>query len=57
MQAVEIANSSNDKAACYQLGQYFEAHDDPNMAVMFFTKAHAYRNALRLAKVLSYLIT
>ncbi|EFO21495.2 hypothetical protein LOAG_06991 [Loa loa] len=49
-EAVEMANSSGDKAACYHLGQYFEALGDPNMAVMFFTKAHACRNALRLAK-------
>ncbi|VDM13578.1 unnamed protein product [Wuchereria bancrofti] len=49
-EAIEIANSSGDKAACYHLGQYFEAHSDPNMAVMFFTKAHACSNALRLAK-------
>uniref|UniRef100_A0A7I4KED3 Anaphase-promoting complex subunit 4 WD40 domain-containing protein n=1 Tax=Brugia malayi TaxID=6279 RepID=A0A7I4KED3_BRUMA len=49
-EAIEIANSSGDKAACYHLGQYFEAHNDPNMAVMFFTKAHACSNALRLAK-------
>lgn len=50
-QAVEIANSSGDKASCYHLGQYFEAHGDVNMAVAFFTKAHAWSNALRLAKV------
>ncbi|KAL3995510.1 hypothetical protein ACH3XW_26090 [Acanthocheilonema viteae] len=49
-EAVEIANSSGDKASCYHLGQYFEAHGDINKAVAFFTKAHACRNALRLAK-------
>ncbi|VDM91523.1 unnamed protein product, partial [Onchocerca ochengi] len=48
--AVEIANSSDDKASCYHLGRYFETHGDPNMAVTFFTKAHAYSNALRLAR-------
>ncbi|VDP24836.1 unnamed protein product [Onchocerca flexuosa] len=52
LQAVEIANSSDDKASCYHLGRYFETHGDPNMAVTFFTKAHAYSNALRLARVL-----
>lgn len=51
LQAVEIANSSDDKASCHHLGQYFEAHDNVEMAVAFFTKAHAYSNALRLAKV------
>ncbi|VDN23521.1 unnamed protein product [Gongylonema pulchrum] len=49
-EAVEIANSSGDKAACYHLGQYFEAHGDPHAAVTFFTKARACSNALRLAK-------
>ncbi|CAG9540911.1 unnamed protein product [Cercopithifilaria johnstoni] len=49
-EAIEVANTSGDKASCYHLGQYFEAHDDVNMAVAFFTKAHSCRNALRLAK-------
>uniref|UniRef100_A0A0N5CXM8 Intraflagellar transport protein 122 homolog n=1 Tax=Thelazia callipaeda TaxID=103827 RepID=A0A0N5CXM8_THECL len=49
-EAVEVANNSDNKAACYYLGQYFEAHMDPKKAVAFFTKACAYSNALRLAK-------
>uniref|UniRef100_A0A0R3RN01 TPR_REGION domain-containing protein n=1 Tax=Elaeophora elaphi TaxID=1147741 RepID=A0A0R3RN01_9BILA len=49
-EAVEIANNSDDKASCYHLGQYFEAHGDVDMAVTFYTKAHACSHALRLAK-------
>ncbi|MCP9263725.1 hypothetical protein DINM_007106 [Dirofilaria immitis] len=44
-EAVEIANSSGDKAACYHLGRYFETHGDSNMAVTFLQKhMHAENN-------------
>ncbi|VDM46423.1 unnamed protein product [Toxocara canis] len=48
--ATEVANTTADKAACYHLGRYFENEGDMNSAVHFFTKAHAYSSAIRLAR-------
>lgn len=51
LQALTVANKTNDRAACYHLGQYFEAQGNQHAAVDYFTKARACSNALRLAKV------
>lgn len=51
VQATEVANTTGDKAACYHLARHFENDGDVNSAVHFFTKAHAYSSAIRLAKV------
>ncbi len=50
-QAAAIANESGDKAACYHLARTYENSGQISAAVNFFTKAHAYTSALRLAKV------
>uniref|UniRef100_A0A915BTC4 Uncharacterized protein n=1 Tax=Parascaris univalens TaxID=6257 RepID=A0A915BTC4_PARUN len=49
-EATEIANKTADKAACYHLACFFENSGDVNSAVHFFTKAHTYSSAIRLAK-------
>ncbi|KAK0394620.1 hypothetical protein QR680_000840 [Steinernema hermaphroditum] len=49
--AAEVAVEKNDRAACYHLARYFEAHNQMARAVEFFTKAQAFSSAIRLAKI------
>ncbi|CAG0887245.1 unnamed protein product, partial [Cyprideis torosa] len=48
--AADIANSSSDKAACYHLARQYENTDMVKDAIHFYTRAHAYGNAIRLCK-------
>jgi intraflagellar transport protein 140 len=49
--AAKIANESGDKAACYHLARQYENHDMVREAIHFYTKAHAFANAIRMCKV------
>ncbi|CAM1291051.1 IFT140 (predicted) [Pycnogonum litorale] len=48
--AAEIANESGDKLACFHLGRQHENNGNIKEAVHFFSRAHAYSNAVRLCK-------
>lgn len=48
--ASEIANETGDRAACFHLGRQFENQDNIKEAVHFFSRAHAYNNAVRICK-------
>uniref|UniRef100_A0A8C4WWL3 Intraflagellar transport 140 homolog (Chlamydomonas) n=1 Tax=Eptatretus burgeri TaxID=7764 RepID=A0A8C4WWL3_EPTBU len=48
-----IANETGDKVGCYHLARYCEAHEDVKRAIHFYTRAHAYNNALRLCKLMN----
>ncbi|KAJ1532231.1 hypothetical protein ONE63_000848 [Megalurothrips usitatus] len=48
--AAQIASESNNRAACYHLARQYEAIDDIQLAVQFFTRAQAYANAIRICK-------
>ncbi|KAE8751558.1 hypothetical protein FOCC_FOCC001805 [Frankliniella occidentalis] len=48
--AAEVASVSNNRAACYHLARQYEAIDDIQQAVQFFTRAQAYANAIRICK-------
>ena len=52
-QAMVVANSSNDPAACYQLARYYENMNQIENAVEFFIKSHVYANAIRICKVMN----
>jgi len=52
--AAEIANESGDKAACYHVARQYENVDDVDAAIHFFSKAHAYSNAIRICKEHGY---
>lgn len=49
--AAQVASESNNRAACYHLARQYEAIDDIQLAVQFFTRAQAYANAIRICKV------
>uniref|UniRef100_A0A914DM98 Uncharacterized protein n=1 Tax=Acrobeloides nanus TaxID=290746 RepID=A0A914DM98_9BILA len=49
-EAVEVISETNDKAAAFHLGRQYESAGDIQEAVTYFTKAHAYSSAIRLAK-------
>jgi hypothetical protein len=46
-----VIDETNDKAAAFHLGRQYESAGDIPNAVTYFTKAHAYSSAIRLAKV------
>ncbi|XP_048575888.1 intraflagellar transport protein 140 homolog isoform X2 [Nematostella vectensis] len=48
--AAEICNETGDRAACYHLARQFENQDNVKDAIHFYTRAHCYSNAIRLAK-------
>lgn len=50
-QATEIANRSNDPAACYHLARHYENLGQIEKAVHFFIKSNASTNAIRICKV------
>lgn len=49
--AAQVASESSNRAACYHLARQYEAIDDIQLAVQFFTRAQAYANAIRICKV------
>lgn len=49
--AEDIVNSTNDRAAAYHLARQFEAMGKLDEALIFFSKAHAFGNAIRICKV------
>ena len=49
--AVEICQDTGDKAACYHLARQYDSIGDIKKAIHFFSRAQAYSNAIRLAKV------
>ena len=51
-QAAALAEETNDRAACYKMGRFYEAQEDFQKAVTFYSKAHAYSSAIRIAKVI-----
>lgn len=55
-QAVEVAQSSGDKAACYHLARQLESQGQVVQAVTFFSRAHAYSNAVRICRVIKFII-
>lgn len=52
-QAAEIANSTEDPAACYHLARHYESIGQIENAVHFYTKSKVYANAIRVCKVRS----
>jgi len=49
--AAKKARETGHRAACYHLARQYEAMDDIQEAVNFFTMAKAYANAIRICKV------
>jgi len=49
--AAEIVTSSGDRAAAYHLARQCEALGRLDEALVFFSKAHAFGNAIRICKV------
>lgn len=50
--ATELAEQSQDRAACFHVARQYEANDNVPEALKFFGQASAYGNAVRLCKVL-----
>ena len=50
--ASELCDETGDKAASYHLARQFDNSDEINKAIHYFSRAQAYSNAIRLAKVL-----
>ncbi|XP_049802425.1 intraflagellar transport protein 140 homolog [Schistocerca nitens] len=48
--AAEVAQSSGDPAACYHLARQLESQGQSTEAVGFYSRAHAYSNAIRICK-------
>ncbi|KAL1475134.1 hypothetical protein MTO96_037504 [Rhipicephalus appendiculatus] len=48
--ACEIANETEDRAACFHLARYLENQDNVLQAVHFFARARAFGNAIRVCK-------
>ncbi|XP_034252751.1 intraflagellar transport protein 140 homolog [Thrips palmi] len=48
--AAQVASDSSNRAACYHLARQYEAIDEIQLAVQFFTRAQAYANAIRICK-------
>ncbi|KAG0719814.1 Intraflagellar transport protein 140 [Chionoecetes opilio] len=48
--AADIANETGDRAACYHLARQYENVAQVKEAIHFFTRAHAYGNAIRICK-------
>ncbi|CAJ0578875.1 unnamed protein product, partial [Mesorhabditis spiculigera] len=49
-EAAKIASDSNDRAACYHMGRTYEADGQFEQSVDFYTNAHAFSSAIRLAR-------
>ena len=49
--AAEIANSTENPAACYHLARHYESTGQIETAVHFYTKSKVYANAIRVCKV------
>lgn len=49
--AARIANETGDRAACYHLARQYENNDMVSEAIHFYTRAHAFANAIRMCKV------
>ncbi|XP_065211838.1 intraflagellar transport protein 140 homolog [Planococcus citri] len=49
-QAAEVADTSNDPAACYHLARHYESVGQTENAVNFFLKSNGYANAIRICK-------
>ena len=49
--AAEICNDTGNKAACYHLARQYDGTGDIKSAIHYFSRAQAYANAIRLAKV------
>ena len=54
--ASEICDETGDKAASYHLARQFENAGTVKSAIHYFSRAHSYSNAIRLAKVCSGLL-
>lgn len=50
--ATDVCNDTGDKAACYHLARQFEASNNIDQAIHYFSRAKAYNSAIRLCKVL-----
>ncbi|XP_075533843.1 intraflagellar transport protein rempA isoform X2 [Dermacentor variabilis] len=48
--ACDIANETEDRAACFHLARYLENQDNVLQAVHFFARARAFGNAIRVCK-------
>lgn len=49
-EAATLVNETNNRAAAFHLGRQYEIVGDFQKAVTYFSKAHAYGSAIRLAK-------
>lgn len=54
--ASEIVENTGDRAAAYHLARTLEAMDRIEEALVFFTRAQTYGNAIRLCKVTKYFL-
>jgi intraflagellar transport protein 140 len=50
MQAIQVVESTNDRAAAYQLARHFENVDRIEEAIKFYSRSGCFSNAIRLAK-------
>jgi len=48
--AADLCNEVGDKAACYHLARQYDSNGDVKNAIHYFSRAHSYSNAIRLAK-------
>lgn len=51
-QAVVVADSSNDPAACYRLARHYDSKEQFENAVNFYLKSSVYTSAIRICKVI-----
>lgn len=49
--ATELAEQSQNQAACFHVARQHEANNNINTALKFFAQAGAFGNAVRLCKV------
>lgn len=49
--AGELVTSTGDRAAAYHLARQYEALEQLDEALLYFSKAHAFGNAIRICKV------
>ncbi|XP_003373232.1 intraflagellar transport protein 140 [Trichinella spiralis] len=53
-EAVNLAETTNDRSAYYQLARHFESTNAKDQALQFFISAEAYSSAIRLCKECGY---
>ncbi|KRZ08678.1 Intraflagellar transport protein -like protein [Trichinella zimbabwensis] len=53
-EAINLAETTNDRSAYYQLARHFESTNAKDQALQFFISAEAYTSAIRLCKECGY---